>query len=325
MAIFLLTVVLSFGPAFAYAAIVYWLDRFEKEPKRLLVGAFLWGAFVATIGAIIGTTILQGGVVALTGDELLAETSGTTIFAPLVEESLKGFAVLLIWLFFPREFDSPLDGMVYGAITGLGFAATENVLYLYFLGYATDGMAGLITLFVLRVLLGAWGHAVYTSFIGLGLALARLSPSWPVRILAPFVGWLIAVFLHALHNTMATVLVSEAGLSGLAATLLVAWTSWAVVLGIVIWEILRERRWMRTYLAEEVQLGTLSAEQYTTAGSIRRQFGAVRKGRDARRFYAACAELAQKKHQFVYLGEERGNGAEIARLREKLSRLSPVI
>lgn len=325
MAIFLLTVVLSFGPAFGYAAIVYWLDRFEKEPKRLLVGAFLWGALVATIGAIIGTTILQGGVIALTGDELLAETSGTTIFAPLVEESLKGLAVLLIWLVFPREFDSPLDGMVYGAITGLGFAATENVLYLYFLGYETDGMGGLITLFVLRVILGAWGHAVYTAFIGLGLALARLSPYWAVRILAPFVGWLIAVFLHALHNTMATVLVSEAGLSGLAATLLVAWTSWAVVLGIVIWEILRERRWMREYLAEEVQLGTLSAEQYATAGSIRGQFRARRKGRDARRFYAACAELAQKKHQFTHLGEERGNSAEITRLRAKLNQLSAAV
>lgn len=325
MAMFLLTVALSFGPAFVYAAIVYWLDRFEKEPLRLLGGAFLWGAFVATIGAIIGTTILQGGVIALTGDELLAETSGTTIFAPLVEESLKGFAVLLIWLFFPREFDSPLDGMVYGAITGLGFAATENVLYLYFLGYESDGIAGLISLFVLRVLLGAWGHAVYTAFIGLGLALARLSPNWAVRILAPFVGWLIAVFLHALHNTMATVLVEEAGLGGLAATLLTAWVSWAVVLGIVIWEIFRERRWMREYLAEEVRLGTLSAEQYARAGSIRGQFRERRKGRAARRFYAACAELAQKKHQFAQVGDERGTSAEITRLRAKLSQLSAAV
>jgi RsiW-degrading membrane proteinase PrsW (M82 family) len=322
---FLLAVALSFGPAFGYAAIVYWLDRFEKEPKRLLLGAFLWGALVATIGAIVATTLLQGGVIALTGDELLAEISGTTIFAPLVEESLKGFAVLLIWLVFPQEFDSPLDGMVYGAITALGFAATENVLYLYFLGYADGGMAGLFSLFVLRVLLGAWGHAVYTAFIGIGLALARLSPHWSVRLLAPFVGWLIAVFLHALHNTMATVLVSEAGLSGLAATLLVDWTSWALVFGIVIWEIFRERGWMRRYLAEEVQRGTLSAEQYTTAGSIRRQLRARRKSRDANRFYNACAELAQKKHQLAHLGEERGNSAQVERLRQKLSQLSVVV
>lgn len=322
---FLLTLVLSFVPAFVYAMIVYWLDRFEKEPKRLLVGAFLWGALVATIGAVIATSFLEGGVLAITGDELLADTAGTTIFAPLVEESLKGFAVLLIWLFFPEEFDSPLDGMVYGAITALGFAATENVLYLYFLGYQEDGFAGLISLFVLRVILGGWGHAVYTAFIGLGLALARLSPNMLVRILAPFVGWLIAVFLHALHNTMATVLVNETGLGGLAVLLLVDWVSWALVLGIVLWEIFRERRWIRDYLAEEVQLGVITAQQHATAGSIRKQFAARRRGKLARQFYEACAELAQKKHQLAQVGNERGNQARIMQLRTTLRDLAPQV
>ena len=48
------------------------------------------------------------------------------MIAPIIEESLKGLAVLLVFLLFRKEFDSILDGIVYAAITALGFAATEN-------------------------------------------------------------------------------------------------------------------------------------------------------------------------------------------------------
>lgn len=318
---FLIAVALSFMPAFLYAAIVYWLDRFEKEPRRLLVGAFLWGAIVATVGAIIATLVLQFSVETITGDALLAEITGTTILAPLVEESLKGLAVALILLVFPHEFDSILDGMVYGAITALGFAATENVLYLYFTGYVEGGYAGMVGLFVLRVILGGWGHAVYTACIGVGLAVARLRPGLAVKLLAPLLGWLAAVLLHALHNTMAVVSVEALGGVGLLATLLVDWTTWAATFGVLIWALFRERRWMKTYLAEEVQRGIISPEHYRVACSLRAQFGARLRGRQANHFYELCAELAQKKHQLARLGEERDNSARIARLRATLLEL----
>lgn len=152
---FLIAVLLSFVPALIYAAIVYWLDRFEKEPLRLLIGAFSWGAFVATLGAIIWGSVLQLGLEIFIDDPFLIDLTGAALVAPVVEETLKGLAVALIFLAFPQEFDSILDGMVYGAITALGFAATENVLYLYFGGYAADGYPAMIALFVLRVILGA--------------------------------------------------------------------------------------------------------------------------------------------------------------------------
>jgi RsiW-degrading membrane proteinase PrsW (M82 family) len=322
---FVLSVVLSFVPAFVYAAIVYWLDRFEKEPARLLFGAFLWGAFVATGGAIIWTSVLQLSAEALTGDAALAELTGTALFAPIVEETLKGLAVTIIFLAFPHEFDSVLDGMVYGAITALGFAATENVLYLYFLGYGDGGYASLFVLFFLRVILGGWGHAVYTAFIGVGLAVARLRPGRTVKVVAPLIGWAVAVFLHALHNTMATVLAGSFGLGGLAATLLVDWVGWLLAFGIVCWAILRERRWIREYLQEEVARGTISATQFAIACSLRRQLSARMRGRETRRFYELCSELAQKKHQLDMVGDEGGNNARIASLRAELSRLAPAV
>lgn len=329
MAAFVVTMGLSFIPAFCYAWILYWLDRYEKEPELLVAGVFFWGAIVATIGAIIASLILQGGVYLLTGSEALADVTGTVVIAPLVEESLKGIAVLLVYLLFANEFDSVLDGVVYAGIVGLGFAATENVLYLFFAGYLEDGWNGLAALFVLRVILGAWGHAVYTSFIGIGLAIARFSRNPLTRLGAPFLGWCVGVLVHALHNGMAVFLGDILGLGGLVALLLIDWTSWLVMFGVIFWAILRQKRWLREYLREEVEQGILTPEQYRIACSSRAQTSArfrslwAGKRRATIRFYQLCAELAQKKHQLATMGEERGNTALIERLRGELRQLAP--
>lgn len=322
---FVAAAVLSFVPAFIYASIAYWLDRFEKEPRRLLFGAFLWGAFVATLGAIVWTGIAQASLAIFIG-EASAEVAGATLLAPLVEESLKGIAVVIIMFAFPEEFDSRLDGMLYAAITALGFAATENLLYLYFFGYTEDGFGGLITLFVLRVILGGWGHAVYTAWIGLGLAMSRLHPNRIVRIISPFAGWLLAVCLHALHNTMAVFLAGEFGFTGLGLTLLVDWSTWGVVLGLVIWEIRREQHHIATYLAEEVSAGIISPAQYVAAKSFSGQLRSRTRSAAARRFYEACAELAHKKHHLATgVGNQRNTIARINQLRREIAQLAPEV
>jgi hypothetical protein len=224
-----------------------------------------------------------------------------------------------------------LDGIVYAGIVGLGFAATENVLYLFFSGYEEAGWGGLFGLFVIRVILGAWGHAVYTSFIGIGVAIARLNRNILLKIAAPVAGWAIGVFVHALHNGIAVFLGSTLGLGGIVALLLIDWTSWAVMFGIIFWAIFRERKWIRIYLREEVERGVITAAQYQVACSTRAQiaarFKALLSGRrqDTRNFYQLCAELSQKKHQLATLGEERGNSAIIASLRDQLARLSPQV
>lgn len=319
---FIVAAVLSFVPAFIYASIAYWLDRFEKEPRRLLFGAFLWGAFVATLGAIVWTGLAQASLAVFIG-EFSAEVASTTILAPLVEESLKGIAVVIIMFAFPEEFDSRLDGMLYAAITALGFAATENLLYLYFFGYETQGLSGLVTLFVLRVMLGGWNHAVYTAWIGLGLAMSRLHPNRIVRIIAPFAGWLLAVCLHALHNTMAVFLAGTFDITGLGLTLLVDWSTWVVVLGLVIWEIRREQLHIATYLVEEVHAGIISPAHYAVAKSFSGQLRNRVRSAASRRFYEACAELAHKKHHLATgVGNPRNTIARINQLRREIAQLA---
>lgn len=324
--IFVLILALSFIPALTYAYIVYWLDRFEQEPLRLLGGVFLWGALVATAGAMIWGLAFEASLQALTGSAELADVGGTVIGAPIIEESLKGIAVLIVFLAFRQEFDSTLDGIVYAAITALGFAATENVLYLSG-EYDTNGMGGMLGLFVVRVILGGWGHAVYTSFTGIGLAITRQSRNPVVKFSAPILGWMVGVALHALHNGMAVMVAQDVG--GFVALLLTDWLGWIFAFAIVIWQLFRERRWVRTLLSEEVEKGIITRDQLAKAGSLRARIGMWFRfrGRNhpTRRFYQLCAELAQKKRQLAQLGDEGGNTIIIAELRGELARLAPLV
>jgi len=320
-----ISILFGFVPMFLFAVFVYWLDRYEKEPRLLLGGVFLWGAVVAAGSAFILNTGIGLGVYMLTGSESAAEMSTTSFIAPVVEETVKGLAVLLIFLLANREFDSILDGIVYAAVAALGFAATENAYYIYNLGYQQEGYSGLFQLAFIRVVLVGWQHPFFTSFIGIGLAAARLNRSLIFKILLPILGLGISILAHAFHNTMAQFL---SGLSGLAITSLADWIGWLFLFGFVIYMIWRENQLLQVQLREEMQLGIITPVQYKSACSFWRPPLRTSKSMDrsqrhlANRFYQVCAELSHKKNQLSLLGDERGNGTIITELRGELQQLS---
>lgn len=321
---FLVAVPLAFIPAFFFSWFLYWLDRYEKEPRWLLLMAFFWGGFIAIIGALIVSIIFQVGFAVVLQDETLVDIAGGSITAPLVEEFWKGLAVMAIFFMFRKEFDSILDGIIYGGIAGLGFAATENVLY--FLGqYDAEGWGGMFANFALRVGVFAWGHPFYTAFTGIGFAVARMNRNVLVKLAAPIVGYFLAVLAHTFHNTS---LVFVSGLGGLALVILLEWMSWILFLGFIIWMIRHEQGLLKKHLVEEVNNGLISQAQYKTAVSffqfnarMAAMSGGVYRATD--HFYQYLGELAHKKEQFAKLGDERGNAAIIEKLRGSIASLAP--
>jgi len=310
------------------AAWVYWLDRFEQEPKRLLGFVFLWGAFVAAAGALIFNTIWEAGLFILTNSERLSSLTTYVISAPIVEEFLKGLAVLFIFLLYRHEFDSIMDGIVYAAITALGFAATENTLYIYEKGYLTDGYSGLFALAFIRVVIVGWQHPFYTAFIGIGLAVARLSRSSFGQFSAPILGFSAAVFTHSLHNLISSINPSiQTCLLGT----LIDWSGWLAMFLFVLYTVHRERQLLITFLKEEVDLGTLTeAQLYQAASFTHRIFDPLVNlfgGRYSlvRRFYQICGELAHKKAQYAQLGNEIDNQKRIEAYRTELATVSRLL
>ena len=232
------------------------------------------------------------------------------------------FAVIVV---FRRDFVSVVDGIVYAGIAALGFAATENVIYIW-RGYADGGWGGLAVLVFIRVILVGWQHAVYTSFIGIGLAVARMNRSIIVKILAVLVGWGLAMLTHSVHNGLAhfTSLENLTCFIGL----FLDWLGVFFMFAMIIWAGWMEQRNIARHLKEEVQMGLIDARHYSTAISAWRQ-GFVRLAslfggnyRVTSRFYQVVGELAHKKHQLAKLGEEGGNSAIIQRYREELAQLA---
>jgi RsiW-degrading membrane proteinase PrsW (M82 family) len=314
----------GFVPMFLYAAFVNWLDRYEKEPKLLLGAAFVWGMVIAAGGAFILNTAFGIGIYALTGSEGAAEFGTTSIAAPIIEEGLKGLAVLIVFLLFRSEFDSVLDGIIYAAITAMGFAAVENVLYIYRNGFLESGWDGFWTLVIIRLLV-SWMHPFFTSFTGIGLAIARLNRNTLVKLIAVPTGYVVAVLSHAFHNTFSTLL---GGAGGFFLGLIADYFGYVCMLAFIIWLVVRERNILKKQLMEEVSNGAISQKQYNTAISFFRtgvQFSALTSGSlfATNQFYQTLGELAHKKEQLAQLGEERGNSKIIAKLRADLVQLAP--
>jgi protease PrsW len=317
---------IGFAFSLLFACMLYWLDRYEKEPLRLLGGVFLWGAVVAAGSAFLINTMLGLGIYVFTGSNVATDLATGSVVAPLVEETLKGLAVLGVFVIFHSEFDSVLDGIIYAGVVALGFAATENAYYIFTYGFQQSGWSGLLALTVIRVFLVGWQHPFYTAFFGIGLALARLNRGWFVRIFAPVTGLGLAMFTHAFHNTVASLM---NGAAGLLVGAFFDWTGWLFMFVVILWATWREQQNLKKYLAAELAAGTISAELFKTACSAWRQMAsrtaALFKGRyrQTARFFQVCGEYALKRRQYADLGEEGGNLAIIQNLRAELIRLAP--
>jgi RsiW-degrading membrane proteinase PrsW (M82 family) len=321
--------VLAFGiaPMLVYALILWWFDRYEKEPLGLLIAAFLWGALPAIIFSLIVELVLDVPISSFV-EPGAASLIGAAVVAPIVEEVVKAGALVLLFLLFRKEIDSPLDGIIYGGLVGFGFAAVENVLY--FVGALMEGGAGgFVFLAILRAFIFGLNHALFTGMTGLGVALARTSPNWLVKIGAPVAGLLAAITAHAIHNGSVTFAAELCWPCLL--TLISDYGGALFMLGVIIWASLRERQWIVQFLADEVEQGTLSQEYYEIVCSYWRRVAArwsvlftgdFRRWWELGRFYQLATELAFSKHRLAQFPHESDTRARIGRLRGQVAALA---
>ena len=168
-------------PLFIIVPTFLWVDRFEAEPARYLLFAFLWGALVSVVAAYVLNT--AGLLMLMRAQWVDPMQTGAIYLAPLSEETLKGLGILLIFLARRREFDGVVDGVVYAGMIGSGFAFSENVLYLGS-AYTEYGTEGLTSTFIVRGLMGPFAHPVFTACVGIGLGIAVTSRSPRARATA---------------------------------------------------------------------------------------------------------------------------------------------
>jgi len=149
------------------AAFIYLFDLYEREPLSLVVAALLYGGVCATTLAGAANGGWAAVVARLAGPDFAARWSAA-LTAPWTEELVKGCGVVLVYLIASGELDDVMDGFVYGAMVGLGFAVVEDVLYFVLLG--GDLVSVLGGFFVRVIASGLYGHVLYSGLVGIGIA-----------------------------------------------------------------------------------------------------------------------------------------------------------
>jgi len=180
---------------------VHWIDRWEPEPRGILVFAFLWGAAASVAVALIVGAQLDGVLTAIGGDSTTRDFLASVVEAPIVEEGAKGLGLLLIFWFARKHFDGPIDGLVYAAWVAGGFAFTENILY-FGVQLLTAGTVdgGLVEIFIARGIMSPFAHVMFTACTGIALGFAARRTSALGALGVFLVGLVPAVLLHAFWN-----------------------------------------------------------------------------------------------------------------------------
>lgn len=322
----ILTILASVAPAVMYSLVVWWLDRYEKEPWGLLAATFVWGAIPAVVLSLMGECVL-GIPFAGLFDEATAQLVSGGVVAPIIEEIAKAVAIALVFLIFRSEIDGMLDGIVYGALVGFGFGMTENALY--FLGALMEGDVGhwLIVVFTRTVIFGL-NHGLFSGIVGMGFGYAAVARSRWRRWAAPFVALAVAVWVHALHNV--TVSLAAEMCWPIVISLATDWGGAIILLIMVLLSWDREKAWITRELRDEVSAGTLSQDDYETTALYGRraaaQWRALSSGglagaRKVRKYHQMATELAFAKRRLRDAPGDQAGERTVSRLRAEIRSL----
>ena len=334
--------------------ILWYLDRRERETPWLFAAAFFWGGLIATglalpfnsaFAVAVDAWVMQHPMVKeLLGPDA-AQLISAPISAPIVEELTKAIGVLALFWLLRAEFDNMRDGIVYGALVGLGFNWFEAPIYVA-QGYAETGLAPWgMQLGWRYALFGLGGHALFTALFGASLGLALQTRRHWLRMLAPIGGLGLAIAAHAVNNALPLFFALAAAAAGepppqedptapglgffqafLSGSLveLTIFLPFVAILAVALWRSgVWERRVIREELAHEVGR-TVSEDEYREIERDRmlrtRRIDPVRR-RASAALVNAQHELAFRKRRVRDRGEDPELDRLVARWRGEIRRL----
>lgn len=180
---------LTVGPGLAIAIFIYWKDKLDPEPRKLLIRAFLLGC-LSVLPAIMLNTLLKLLLGVKISNNML-ETFAYAFFVVGIAEEVSKFMFLRWNLFLRPEFDEPYDGITYSVMIGMGFATLENFLYVY-------QSSNAYSVAWLRAFSAVPAHATFAIAMGYFTGLAKFNKEKRFWYLVK--GLFLAIFMHGFYD-----------------------------------------------------------------------------------------------------------------------------
>jgi protease PrsW len=188
----------ALGPVAIILFYIYYRDKYEKEPVKLLLKGLLFGALSVIPIIVIEKLLMQvsenpiqflATFFSLEESNKFAAAAYEGFFvAAFTEELFKFFAVLIaVWN--NKEFNEKFDGIVYAVFVSLGFAAVENIMYVAGYGIQTG---------ILRALTAVPAHAIFGIMMGYYLGLAKFIPE--KRAIYMILALVVPIFFHGFYD-----------------------------------------------------------------------------------------------------------------------------
>lgn len=308
---------------FGYLVVIWWLDRYEREPFWLALLTFAWGAFGGTsLGCLCSLPFAI--TASVMGGEVFGEAFSAVVVAPIAEEFTKGLVFVLLLL--TRHLDNETDGLIYGAATGLGFAAVENIGYA--IAYSGEGTASVVGVVFLRTFFTAIVHCTSSAMLGMSIGYACHRAGASRWLIWPSIGMTAAILNHAIWNGLAVAtsleLLGEASLLLVLIAGLIVAAAAAIMFGLTQWSLYREHHMLRRHLLSESERGVLPPVHASIIPywSKRRRREWLPPGVPHEAYVRAATLLAFRHHQLeVARGERRERYMrDIAQLRDQIRR-----
>lgn len=177
----------ALAPVIFVLIFIYFMDKYEKEPIRLLLSNFFLGAIVSIIITTLLYVIIEIPLPLHNRTSIFEQFIKAFFVVGLTEEFSK-YVIVRYYAQPHREFNEPFDGIVYCVMVSMGFAATENILYVFQGGYETA---------VLRAFTAVPAHATFGILMGYYVGKAKFGKN---RILLNLTGLFLAAAFHGAYD-----------------------------------------------------------------------------------------------------------------------------
>lgn len=180
-------IIMALAPIATIVAYIYFKDKYEKEPTRLLIISFLLGAIVSVIITTI-FYIFFNSFLPLEDKLSVWEQFKQAFFVVGFSEELSKYLIVLLFAQRHKEFNEPFDGIVYAVMVSMGFAATENIMYVLQNGASTA---------LLRAFTAVPAHATFGILMGYFMGMAKFKPN---KLFLNLCGLLLAIVFHGAYD-----------------------------------------------------------------------------------------------------------------------------